>query len=357
MVLRRRRPVIRTTRCPALARAPRDSLLPALPLALPLALVFALVLSSLALGSGPASAQPGQSGPGKAGPGTFVTPRATRFVPVALDPVEAQPPPVAAGVMVATFNVLKYRSPRKVRADMLRLAQRRDLDVVGWQEADGRRKVFSRMRSRGWRTMLFRGPAAEVPISWRVGQFELVSAAQHRMHRGRIRVADPFPARYVTRVSLRHRATGRTLTVLNTHVNHRTTQLRAPGRWRRNANAALARRHFRQLGRMWLNTPGRYVVGTGDFNVDFRKESRRRPPGGPSRAFHGRAVANWAVLGTRGVRRTVRVADAPRGRWLFDGVYASARSVGQGWLRFTGQRVLHRYRSDHLPVLVRLELR
>ena len=289
--------------------------------------------------------------------GTLVTPRPSRFVPVPLDPVEARSPARSANAVVATFNVLQYRSARKVRRYMLRLARRRDVGVIGWQAADGRRPVFARMRARGWRTTRFRGPAAELPVSWRAREFSLVSAAQHRMHGGRDRVAFPFPARYVTRVTLRHRVTGRTMTVLNTHVNHRTTQLRHPGRWRRGVNAALARRHLARLAPMWLASPGRYVVGTGDFNIDYRSDRRRRPHGGPTRVFRGRAVANWTALGSRGVRRTIRSSSAPRNRWLYDTVYASTRSVNNGWLRFTGQRVLRGYRSDHLPVLVRFRLR
>lgn len=293
-----------------------------------------------------------QAAPG--GKATHLTARPSRFVPTPFDPVEARPPARTATAGVATFNVLKYRAARKVRRDMLRLSRRRDISVIGWQEAEGRRSVLARMRGRGWQTMRFRGPAAELPISWRTREFTLVSAAQHRMHRGRHRVTHPFPARYVTRVTLRHKVTGRTMTVLNTHVNHRTTQPRHPGRWRRGVNAALARRHLAQLARMWLNSPGRYVVGTGDFNIDYRADRKRRPRGGPARAFHGRAVANWAALGTRGVPRTIRSRGSRR---LYDTVYASHRSVASGWLRFTGQRVLRRYRSDHLPVVVRFRLR
>ena len=49
--------------------------------------------------------------------------------------------------------------------------------------------------------------------------------------------------------------------------------------------------------------PGDLVVGTGDFNFDYRDDSRARPEGGISRTQQGHATSSYQVLGLDGVRR------------------------------------------------------
>lgn len=289
-------------------------------------------------------------------------PALLQFQPVpgqASDEVPAHAKPVD-GVGVASFNVLHDLSQRRLLADAARLTSRRDVDLVGWQETEHSKGVFARLRSRGWETRFFdeRGSSAgadavEDAISWRASKFALVSSGRYLMHHGAANhVANPFPNRWVTRVTLRDRRSGYQLTLLNTHVNQRTESTSRPGTWNHTLNAAGARIHLAEMARMWRHVPGRYVLGTGDYNFSAVDDLRRKPAGGISRAFAGEAVSNWARLGVRNTMDT-----CPKVGKRIDYVFADARSLLHNWTRFESQRVLGGYASDHRPVVVRFSLR
>lgn len=88
-------------------------------------------------------------------------------------PVPALPGRVVDTVGVASYNV-QWRTPRAgVRADRDRLAARRGLDLIGWQETNSPqfRELNQRYRARGWETWSWEGPREEGPaalaFSWR----------------------------------------------------------------------------------------------------------------------------------------------------------------------------------------------
>lgn len=291
--------------------------------------------------------------------GLLAMPPPTPFAPVLLPTAERAPaaPHPLGSLGVVTFNIHRGRSPEEILAEARRLARRPDVDVIGWQEAFTHRAAFPPLLRDGWETAYFDEGARELPVSWRAGALEYVDASQHLMHPGWPGRKRMKPARYVTRVTLRHRASGFLVTVLNTHLAPRTEDWDRPGHWRATTSAERAREHLARQAAMWRAVPGRYAVGTADLNMDFRSEAAVRPPGGPSRAWSNLAVANWAVLGTEQVLSTVTIPATGRDDLVYDCVHASARSLANGWLEFASHEALVGYGSDHAPVLVRFALR
>ena len=190
-------------------------------------------------------------------------------------------------------------------------------------------------------------------MSWRRAEFKFVGADQRLVARG---VSDetgryPFGDRYAIRVTLRDRDTGELISVLDTHLPQAIENLDRPGHWRPTYNSARARVQLTRMARMWDRAPGRWVIGTGDYNVDARAESRTRPD---RRAVADvrrprRVVVRRAGQGHR--RRPTRSADARSTT-----CYASRKDVRQERLRFLDQRTIPGLNSDHRALLVRFAL-
>ena len=131
-------------------------------------------------------------------------------------------------------------------------------------------------------------------MSWRRADFKFVGADQRMVAKG---VSDesgryPFDDRYAIRVTLRDRDTHELISMLNTHLPQAIENLDKPGHWRPTYNSARARLQLTRMARMWDRAPGRWVVGTGDYNVDAGAEEkqpartagcRRCSPAGPCR--------------------------------------------------------------------------
>ena len=185
-----------------------------------------------------------------------------------------------------------------------------------------------------------------------LGVQKLVGADQRLVARG---ISDetgryPFGDRYAIRVTLRDRDTGELVSVLNTHLPQAIENLDKPGHWRPTYNSARARTKLTRMARMWDRAPGRWVIGTGDYNVDARAEARERPVGGLSRMFAGRAVSSYAVLG-----KDIAPTHPISGRQI-DYVYAARKDVRQERLKFIDQRTIPGLNSDHRALLVRFAL-
>ncbi|KQW47068.1 hypothetical protein ASC77_17955 [Nocardioides sp. Root1257] len=266
-----------------------------------------------------------------------------RIAPVRLAPID---------VGVATMNMFRKLSPSEAAADARRLTSHPGVDVVGWQEADPFRKVLHRLP--GWTSKTFGADqgAAELAVSWRTSEFRLVSARLHKValglswREGRY----PFDNRYVAVVRLKHRATGRVLTVLNTHLPQKIEDLGDPGRWLSTINAIRARAQLDRLADIWHTVPGRWVVGTGDFNFGARADARGRPVGGPMRTLRHRAESTYQLLGT-GIGPT----HPPTARNI-DYVWLERTGLRDRLIQLRAQRVLSGYHSDHRPLLARLRL-
>lgn len=252
-------------------------------------------------------------------------------------------------VGVVTMNQFRKLSLADAREDALAVTSRPGVDIIGWQEAYHARPVAASLDRRGWATKQFARGARELAVSWRRSEFRLASSAQRLVAYGVDQSTGryPYSDRYVVRVTLEHRKTGRLLSVINTHLPQKIENLKRPGRWLRTNNAARARFQLERLGRVWDGAPGRWVVGTGDYNFDAGSDARARPHGGVVRTYADRAISSYAALGQSGVQPTHPFS----GRYI-DYVHASRESVKTGNTRFLDQRTLPGLNSDHRPLLV-----
>ncbi len=253
---------------------------------------------------------------------------------------------------MATFNVFRQLTQQQMLSDARTLAANPDIDIIGWQETWESAAVFADLEPRGWTTKRFPNGAKELAVSWRRADFEFVGADQRLVAKG-VSDADgryPFGDRYAIRVTLRNRDTGELISVLDTHLPQAIENLDQPGRWRPTYNSARARLQLSRLAVMWDRAPGRWVVGTGDYNVDARAESRSRPYGGLSRMFAGRAVSSYSVLG-----KDIASTHPVSGRQI-DYVHASRQGVREERIRFLDQRTVPGLNSDHRALLVRFAL-
>ena len=255
---------------------------------------------------------------------------------------------------VATMNQFSRLTDSQAWSDAVALTSQPDVDVVGWQESQHFAKVLAGLRNRGWESRRFPNGARELAVSWRSSKFSYVKSTSRMVAEGIDGVSGryPFSNRFIVRVTLKHKATGRLLSVINTHLPQKSEDLGNPGHWDDTYNAAKARTQLQALRQEWRRTPGRWVVGTGDYNFDFRADVRAKLPSAPFRALGQVARSSYDVLGGRDVRQT----HPPTGRRI-DYVFAARSGLRSGAIKFLGQRTLPGLNSDHLPLLVRLALR
>lgn len=209
------------------------------------------------------------------------------------------------------------------------------------------------MRQHGWATRYWPARAnfegrAEIAVSWRRAKFELLGTEAHKMHPGAglDETAHPFKGRHVTVVRLRHRASGLTVTLLNTHVNQ---HIETGQEWQTNINVPYAKRHLAWLADRYRSEAAAVVVGTGDYNWDHYDDRRAQPEGGITDAFRGRAVSSYQALGLQGVQPTKNA------RWI-DYVFLASKTLQARRAQFATHESLGGYRSDHRPLLARIRL-
>lgn len=263
--------------------------------------------------------------------------------PVALKPVRAG---------VATFNMFRKLSVGQARQDALALTRRRAVDVVGWQEAQSFGAAIRGLPGWTTRTFGFGEGRSELAVSWRSSEFTLVRARQRVVATGVGWEVGryPFGTRLVAVVTLEHRATGRTLTVVNTHLPQAIEDLGRPGSFTTTINSYRAKNQLKKLARVFRTAPGRWVVGTGDYNFDARADARSRPADGPRDTLEGIAVSSFQKLGV-----DVTPTFPPHGRWI-DYVWADEQAYAEGRIRFAGQWVLTGLNSDHHALVAQLVL-
>ncbi|KAA1429274.1 hypothetical protein [Nocardioides antri] len=270
-------------------------------------------------------------------------------------PVEQLPGRVVDTVGVASFNVYRHLPRRDAMADAVRLTRDEQVDVIGWQEtrADYFPDVRRRLAGRGWDTWQLWEPAGPfwLAVSWRRDRFSLVEGSWTEAHGGAgpQRTDLPFPPRGYIVVTLRHRESGKLLTVVDTHLNQ---GIETGDQLQDTLNADYAKEHLKLLAQVWDRVPGDLVSGTGDYNFDFADDFRARPEGGVWDTQHSHATPSYEVLGLDGVAPT-------RGsRWI-DYVWIADRTLRvEAQDRGTGQFVRHEslggFASDHRPLVVQI---
>ncbi|HWM02802.1 MAG TPA: hypothetical protein VNP92_10750 [Actinophytocola sp.] len=278
-----------------------------------------------------------------------------------IPPMGPKPPSLPGPVIerrdvlgVVTMNQFRQLSVEEARTDALFVTSRSEVDVVGWQESQHFGPVFATLRQHGWATRRFPNGANELAISWRRSEFEYVSSSSRLVAYGVDQVTGryPFGHRYIIRVTLRHRETGRLLSVLDTHLPQKIEDLARPGRWTTTSNAARARFQLERMNREWHQSPGRWVIGTGDYNFDARADAETGLAKAPAKALASVAISSYAVLGVRDLLPT----HPPTGRFI-DYVHAAKSDLRAGHIEFLGQRTFPGLNSDHRPLLVRFALR
>ncbi|PWN03839.1 hypothetical protein DJ010_07165 [Nocardioides silvaticus] len=270
-------------------------------------------------------------------------------------PAKKLPGAVVDTVGVASFNVYRHLPRRDAMADALRLTRDDRVDVIGWQEtrADYFPDVRRRLEGKGWDTWQLWEPDGPfwLAVSWRRADYELVDGAWTEVHggAGKQRTDLPYPPRGYVVVTLRHRDSGRLLTVVDTHLNQ---GIETGDGFTDRVNADDAKEHLRELADVWDEVPGDLVVGTGDFNFDHADDVAARPEGGILDTQDGHATSSYDVLGLGGVEPT-------RGdRWI-DYVWIADRTLrvrarDEGTGQFVEHRSLDGYASDHRPLVAQI---
>ncbi|WP_300404489.1 hypothetical protein [Nocardioides sp.] len=265
------------------------------------------------------------------------------------------PPITPQKIGVASFNQYVQLSGAAGLDDARALTSRDGVDVVGWQEGFVAGPIYQALAEDGWATRRYvraRG-SRELAVSWRKDRFAFVGSALHKLADG---VAEgdgryPFGTRYALRVTLRDRATGEQLSVINTHLPQRIEDLEVPGTWRTTKNALRAARQLDRLAEIWERAPGRWVVGTGDYNIAALADQRARNSGGVVAAYAGVARSSYSLLGFEGLQPTHPYS----GRFI-DYVHVAQPALKKGRIEVLGQRTPGGLSSDHRPLVVRLKL-
>jgi endonuclease/exonuclease/phosphatase family metal-dependent hydrolase len=273
----------------------------------------------------------------------------------------SDPTPVASKVRIATFNTAAMSSTRQGFNDVKDLLAA-GTDIVALQEMSSwARRERVRVRLLDCATCTWDGwipvPAVQggQPILWRSDKFtflgrDWIEVAPETFVGDRGAGPSTMHAKYVVRVRLLDKLTGRTIWILNNHFVP-TVQDSDGGR---NGNVRRTRLYARHMSglqgvidRIRTEEGGGLVFVTGDFNVNYRSDKVRQDP-----------IFPYAALGTRALRSSyyklgesatgTHVLDNGFDKRLIDYVnYKPTRRVIA-----TGQRILRGYNSDHRPVVV-----
>jgi len=267
-------------------------------------------------------------------------------------------------VRIVTYNAQYKRSPAEVVAD-IRKIMREGADVIGLQEMGGlrrrtsvREKLVDCASCRYDAYMDNTAVQNATPILYKSAKFRLLSTGWRQLsdttYVGR---AGAGPAtlkpKFVNYVELQHRVTDRTIYVLNSHAVA-SVQGRDGGRNTKHpARLRLYRQHMDGLKRLItkLRATGDPVFSTGDFNVNYRRDSVVRDPMFPYVNMREVGVhASYEYLGMPDIG-THQLANGNNTR-LIDYVF----SLDHAAVTPRKQEILQGYGSDHRPVMVRFAL-
>lgn len=250
-------------------------------------------------------------------------------------------------VAIGSYNIFAH-----VSADVLNDAMRAVLprvDILGVQEAQGKKKdwPFARLAGEGWG--VYRPDRGQNPVLWRRSRFVKLSARTVRLSRARY-VGDEWPGpqgtlkeNRATVVRLRDRQSGQRVSVVNVHLAPGAVSagLPIPGRPKL---FQLFTQQVRRLGSV-ARLEGRWgrVFVLGDLNSAWGADAKRRHRRLPFTAF--RRVGMTACWATE----HPPLGRGTRGTALLDTVYAETRA--------RSARVAFEVTySDHFPVLTTYKL-
>jgi endonuclease/exonuclease/phosphatase family metal-dependent hydrolase len=246
---------------------------------------------------------------------------------------EPKPRTEASVVQVVTANIRHALPATDVRATLDRLTKS-PADIICLQEMSGRRALVEAAEALGFDSYIpdledTIGEAA-CPILWRADMFELkrddVYPATERT-KVPARAAGPsnFGVKYVTRASLVHKATGRTVHVINAHFppSHQVPQM-----------LDLAETMARAIGVIVAPLKGQVLIA-GDFNTTDPL-----------------ALADGVLADAGFTSNHAELDRIPtHGKRAIDAVLFRGPA-----LEITAHRTLTGLPSDHLPLLCRFNL-
>lgn len=268
-------------------------------------------------------------------------------------------------VRIVTYNAEYGRSPERVVSDMKKL-KRAGADVFGLQEMGSpNRRIAVMEQFVNCDTCEFDAfmpntrEQNAVPILWDSSKLHLVrtgtlkaSASTYVGKSG----AGPstLKSKYVNWVLLRHRISGQKMYVLNSHA---VPSVQGAGGGRNNHHPArlkLYRQHMNGLQDLiaGFETTGYAVFSTGDFNVNYRRDSIVRDSIFPYVKMAQVGVyASYKFLGMpeEGTHKSGKTGNSVR---LIDYVF----SLRHDAVSARGQKILSGFTSDHRPLLVRYRL-
>lgn len=249
---------------------------------------------------------------------------------------------------IGTYNLRAGMGMRKFKDGVRSL--RRHVGVAGLQEIGSNRRRHHLTRIKGWGYFRPR-TIQQNPVIWNRDRFRLIKAKGHRIAKSRhLRGQLPGAKRRkkdstATVVRLRHRASGRKISVINVHLVHGAVKGGRPWPNRpavfdlfRDQVRGLVRavRHERRWGRVFV---------VGDFNVGYRADRHVALPKLPYRQL-SRLKLNSMWQGTRYLRHH----RGTRNDALIDQVWSKVKPQRVRILRFVRP-------SDHFPAIATYRLR
>jgi len=268
-------------------------------------------------------------------------------------------------VRIVTYNTKYGRSPTSVVADLQRLSAAQ-ADVIGLQEMGSRtlretvRAQFVECSTCTYDAVMPDTPEQNAtPILYKRSKFDLLSTGTRKVSNTTYvgpSGAGPstMKAKFVNWVQLRHRIKGQVMYVLNSHA---VPSVQAGGGGRDTNHSARLRLYGQHMSGLKsvvteLGTSGAMIFSTGDFNVNYRRDSVVRDPLFPYYNMNQVNVhASYDYLGMplTGTHSLGRGNDTR----LIDYVYSLAHVA----VTAKSQEILQGYGSDHRPVLVRYAIR
>ena len=284
------------------------------------------------------------------------------------DPTRAAasgPEPVASTVRIASFNTAATNSTRQGFNDVKDLLNA-GTDIVALQEMSSwarRERVRTRLLDcdacawDGWIPV----PAVQggQPILWRSDKFtflgrDWIEVAPETFVGDRGAGPATMHAKYVVRLRLLDKATGRTIWILNNHFvptvqdsdGARNTNVRRTRLYARHMSGLLG-----VIDKIYAKEGGGLVFVTGDFNVNYRKDKIKQDP-----------IFPYAALGTRAFRSSYyKLGEPATGTHVLDNGF-DKRLIDYVNFKPTrrviamSQRIVRGMNSDHRPLIAEFKV-